>query len=200
MLWKWCHCLSHTCSQALFITDVLESYTPTNNHTIMQSGCSLIFPQITCTYTLAPVNSSIRIWILITEVVNALNKFELILPFSFAISMILRYLILTCWQYWLAHTIKGKSLQFISAKLIMFETCNLASWLAKKDLRFAPKNFVSNRWKTAPRNVNFTKKKKKDYSHKHFWPIFNIWFISWKWYHGTRVATIKQLLLISLYQ
>lgn len=40
----------------------------------------------------------------------------------------------------------------------MFETCNLASWLAKKDLRFAPKNFVSNRWKTAPRDV---KKRKK---------------------------------------
>lgn len=149
------------------------------------------------------LQSTLRcIWILITEVVNALNKFEPILPFSFEISMILRYLILTCWQYWLAHTIRGKSLQFISAKLIMFETCNLASWLAKKDLRlrFAPKNFVSNRWKTAPRDVNFTKKKRKDYSHKHFWPIFNIWFISWKWYLGTRVATIKPLLLILLYQ
>lgn len=161
MLWKWCHCLSHTCSQALYITDVLESCTPTNNYTIMQSGCSLIFPQITCTYTLAPVNSSIRIWILITEVVNALNKFELILPFSFEISMILRYLILTCWQYWLAHTIRGKSLQFISAKLIMFETMQFGVLASQEGFTIRSQKLCLKQMENCAKKRKFYKKKEK---------------------------------------
>lgn len=126
--------------------DVMESCTKTNNHAIIQSGCSLMLPQITC--TLAPVNFSIRVWILITEKLSIrwISLNESYLFFFLDSSMILRYLILTCRQYWLAHTIRGKSLRFSFAILIMFETCNLASPLAK-DLRSAPKNFGSNRWK-----------------------------------------------------